>query len=167
MVEDRYTLLNDALGEVTAEVHGMIGAGGAIPGDRSGEFAGAGVEQEDGAAFGGDDVEERAEELPLERVNVAHGANGGADLEESREGAREADGGWKSGEGFGLQVEEIVRLELLRREAERSVVVELDGTAFGVCGGFCEKEEGRIADGDLIAESEHSFGDGDAVDEGA
>src|ERR1700719_3075914 len=105
----------------------MIRAGGAVPGNGSGEFAGAGIKEKNGAAFGRDDVEKHGEELPLERVNVAHGAEGGADLEKSGESAREADLGRKSRKRFRVQVEKIFWLELLGGEAELGVLVELHG----------------------------------------
>ena len=145
----------------------MIGAGGAVPGNGSGELTGAGVEEKNGAAFGWDHVEERGEQLPLQGVNVTHGANGGADFEKSGKSAREADGWGQSRERFGLQVGEIVGLELLGGDTEGGVLVELDGAAFGGCGGFGKKEEGGITDGDLVAEGENTFGDRNAVDEGA
>src|SRR5258708_35214494 len=148
-------------------MHGMIGAGGAGPGNGSGELAGGGVEEKNGAAFGWDHVEERGEKLPLQGVNVTHGANGGADFEKSGKSAREADGWGQSRERFGLQVGEIVWLELLGGETEGGVLVELHGAAFGGCGGFGKKEEGGIADGDLVAKGENAFGDRNAVDEGA
>ena len=47
------------------------------------------------------------------------------------------------------------------------MVVKLDGTAFGGCGGFRKKQEGRITDGDLVAEGENAFRDRDTIDEGA
>src|SRR6202035_2381592 len=147
-------------------MHGMIGAGGAVPCDRSGEFPGAGVEEENGAALGGDHVEEHGEELPLESVNIAHGAEGGADFEKSGKSACEADSGGKSRKRFGLQVEEIFRLELLGGETESGVFVQLDGAAFGGCGRLRKKEERRIADGDLVTECENALAGGNAVDEG-
>src|SRR5712664_4147106 len=122
-------------------MHGMIRAGSAVPGNGGGEFSGAGVEEENGAAFGGDDIEEHGKELPLECVDVPHGADRRADLEESREGARKTHCRRKSRKGFGFQAEEIVRLELLSGEAESDVVVELHGTALGCCCGFRKQEE--------------------------
>ena len=148
-------------------MHRMIGAGGAVPGDGSGEFAGARVQEENGASLRGDDVEQRGKELPLERVNVSHGADGGTDLEKSGKGAREANRRRKSRERFRLQVEEFFGLELPGRETEGGVVIKLDRTAFGGRGRFLKKQEGRIADGDLVAKGKHAFADGNAVDESA
>jgi hypothetical protein len=167
VIQHRDAVFHDALSEDTADMDGMIGAGGAVPGDGSGEFAGAGVEEENGAAFGGDNVEEHGEELPLERIDVTHRTDGGTYFEQSGESAREADCGGKSRERFRLQIEEIFRLELLCGEAEGGVIVELYGTTFGGGGGFRKKEEGRISDGDLVAEGENAFADGNAIDEGA
>jgi hypothetical protein len=151
----------------TAEMHGMVGACGAVPSDRSGEFASARVEEEYGAAFGGDDIEEHGKELPLKRVDVAHGADRGADFEQSGERAGQADRRRKGCERFGLQVEEVISLELLSGEADSGVVIKLDRTALGSCCGLGKKEEGRLADGDLVTEGENAVGDGNAVDVGA
>src|SRR5258705_13786705 len=120
-------------------MHWMIGAGVAVPGNGSGELTGAGVEEKNGAAFGWDHVEERGEQLPLQGVNVTHGANGGADFGKSGKRAREADGWGQSRERFGLQVGEVVGLEVLGGETEGGVLVELDGAAFGSCGGLREE----------------------------
>src|SRR5258708_28894451 len=110
-------------------MHGMSGAGGAVPGNGSGERTGAGVEEKNGAAFGGDHVEERGEQLPLQGVNVTHGANGGADFEKSGKRAREADGWGQSRERFGLQIREIGGLGVLRGETEGGVLVECEGAS--------------------------------------
>src|SRR5258705_13759978 len=132
-------------------MHGMIGAGSAVPGNGSGELTGAGVEEKNGAAFGWDHVEERGEELPLQGVNVTHGANGGTDFEKGGKSAREADGWGQGRERFRLQVGEIVGLELLGGDTGGGVVGGLDGTAFGGCCGFGEKREGGITVGGVGA----------------
>jgi len=148
-------------------MHRMIGTGRAVPGDGIGKFAGAGVDKENRTTFGGDDVKEQCEELPLERIDVAHGTDGGADFQQSRESARKADRRRKSRERFGLQVEKIVRLELLGGKTEAGLIVELHGGDFGSRSGFRKKEEGRITYRDLVSESENSLADRNAVDEGA
>jgi len=50
-------------------------------------LAGAVVQEENRAAFGGNHVENHAEQLPLERFGVAHRTDDSADLEKSDEGA--------------------------------------------------------------------------------
>jgi len=55
----------------------------------------------------------------------------GADFEKSGKSARETDGWGQSRQRFGLQVGEIVGLELLGGDTEGGVLVELDGAAFG------------------------------------
>ena len=94
----------------------MIRAGGAIPGDWRGKFTRAAVEKQDDTAFGGNDIEQQREELPLQRVNISHGADGGADLEKSRESTRKPNGRRKRRKRFGPQIEKVLRLKLLGRE---------------------------------------------------
>jgi len=164
MVENGDPFFHHSSREDAAKVDWMVRAGGAVPRDRSGEFASAGVEEKNRAAFGRDYVEEHGEQLPLERVEVAHGPDRGADFEQSGERAGQADCRRKRREGFGLQVEQVVWLELLRGEAESDVIVKLDGTAFGGCRRFRKKQKGRITDGNLIAEGEHALGNWNTVD---
>jgi len=117
----------------------MIGAGGAVPGNGSRELTVPEVEEKKGAAFGGDHVEERGEELPLQGFNVSR-SQCGADFEKS--GRVRASGrlGAEPRE-IRLQVGEIVGLELLGGETQGGVLVQLDGAAFGGCGDFGKKRK--------------------------
>jgi len=78
-----------------------------VPSGGGGEFFRA-ITQQHGAAFGGHDIENEAQKLPLQRVLVANATDSGGDFQQRVQVTSPAGGGWQAGNGFlGAQVEGI------------------------------------------------------------
>ena len=163
IVEDGNALIQDATNQRAVYVDWMFGAGDAIPSNGGGRLGGAVVEEENRAAFGGNHVENHAEQLPLERFGVAHRTDDSADLEKSDEGAVEPFGVRQCGKCFRAKIKQFIMTELVSLRADCKIVIEVDGTAGGERRVLGLKKEERTSYADLITRRKNALLYGNAI----
>jgi hypothetical protein len=159
--------LDDFLEQRLAERDGVTGAVGAIPGG-DGVGVAVVVEEDDGAVGGGHDIENHAEQLPLQSFFVANAADAVGDFEQSVEIVKEA-GGWLVGSGqlFGMEVEGVFFAEGSGDADGSRGQIEWRRGGVGIVCGEMEEDKGGIADGDVVLVVKFVVLNGEAVDLGA
>jgi hypothetical protein len=163
IVEDGNALIQDVVDQRAVYVDRMFGAGDAIPSNSGGRLGGAVVEEENRAAFGGNHVENHAEQLPLERFGVAHRTDDSADLEKSDERAVEPFGVRQCGKRFRAKIKQFIMTELMSLCADCKIVIEVDGTAGSERRVLGLKKEERTSYADLITRRKNALLYGNAI----